>query len=135
MTIWVTDFFDGDLTDVHIVLVLGLFGSGLVLMCRRSVRSWRAATVAFLAVTALWIAIWLRSLQSATVGSDCNQPHHDGELPTVAVSVAWCVVLVATLFVRRSMLASGGTRVALPVGTAAVVGGTLLYIWNVQPVC
>jgi hypothetical protein len=131
----VSNLFDRDHTDV-LVLLMGIFAAvGLALAVFLTRRAWQAQVVALLALTGTWAGVLADKLASDSYGHDCNEPHHEGDLPMLIVTLAWAGVLLVGLLARNPPFARVMVRVALPLLTAALIGGTIAVLLRVQPAC
>jgi hypothetical protein len=82
-----------------------------------------------------WAGVLADKLASDSYGHDCNEPHHEGDLPMLIVTLAWAGVLLVGLLARNPPFARVMVRVALPLLTAALIGGTIAVLLRVQPAC
>jgi len=69
-----------------------------------------------------------------SVGQDCGQADHTGELPAMILMVAWAVLLLAAVVIPNPPVSRLAVRVGAPLLTVVLIGGTVLLLLNVQSV-
>jgi hypothetical protein len=131
----ISGFFDHDTTDDLVLAWFALGAIGLVLAFRVSVRSWRLQMAALLALSALLAEGFARALASNDYGSDCGEPHHEGEWPMLILTVAWSLFLLVCILLPNPPAQHRAFRVGTSLVGAAFPLGTVAYIVHVQPPC
>jgi hypothetical protein len=71
-------------------------------------------------------------LVNDSVGHDCNQADHTGELPALILSLAWAAGLIAATAIPDPPVARLSIRLGIPFATVALIGGTILLLLSVQ---
>ena len=85
-----------------------------------------------LALTSIWAIILASFLASDAVGHDCSVVDHSGELPSLLLTATWALGLVAALAVPNPPVSRLTVRLAMPLLTVGLVGGTIIYIFLSQ---
>jgi hypothetical protein len=65
------------------------------------------------------------------VGHDCSEPHHEGELPALLLTLVWGALVAIVLRRPRSL----AVRLGVVAGTAGVFAGSITYVLAAQPAC
>ena len=123
-----------DASDVYAGSLLALALAGLGVIFVRRAWAWRVELASLIGISVLWAGFLVIVLRSDAVGHDCSEPHHEGELPMLVVTLLWTAALVLAF---RSLSAEPRILVRLlpALGTAAVVLGTISVLLTFQPAC
>lgn len=123
-----------DASDVYAGTLLALASAGIGVIFVRRAWAWRVELASLIGVSVLWAGFLVIILRSDTVGHDCSEPHHEGELPMLVVTLLWTVALALALHCvpaeRRISV-----RLLPALGTVAVVIATIYVLLTFQPVC
>ena len=123
-----------DASDVYAGSLLALASAGVGVIFVRRAWAWRVELASLIGVSVLWVGLLVIVLRSGAVGHDCSEPHHEGELPMLVVTLLWTAVLVLAF---RGFPAEPRILMRLlpALGTAAVVLGTISVLLTFQPAC
>ena len=86
-----------DASDVYAGSLLAAASAGLVAVFVRRAWAWRFELWSLLATSLLWAGFLVIILRSDAVGHDCSEPHHEGELPMLIVTVVWAAALAVAI--------------------------------------
>jgi hypothetical protein len=123
-----------DAWDIYAVTIYCLAPLGLILAAVRSRRGWRIQMGILAAVTLMWAIALGTVLVDDSVGHECDQADHTGELPSLIIAVAWAAGLIAAAAFPDPPVSRLSVRLGVPLATAGLIGGTILVLMNVQTV-
>ena len=119
-------------SELYALAMYSLTVTGLALGFWRSSTGWRLQVGSLVALTALWAIALGLFLTDDTIGHDCMQADHAGELPALVATLVWAGVLLVAFTKTDPPVSSVALRAGLPVLTLAVIGGTVFVIWRLQ---
>ena len=103
-----------DASDVYAGSLLAAASAGLVSVFVRRAWAWRFELWSLLAASLLWAGFLVIILRSDAVGHDCSEPHHEGELPMLIVTLVWAAVLVVAIRQRPNEMRASGAADPVP---------------------
>lgn len=122
-------------SEAYVLIMSVLAAIGLTLGAVRSRRGWQYQVGVLFGLTSMWAAALGLFLADDAVGHDCSHADHDGEWPSLIATLAWASLLLAALAVPNPPVSRLTVRFALPILTVALIGGTVLLLLRLQPVC
>lgn len=123
-----------DASDVYAGSLFALASAGLVSVFVRRAWGWRAELWSLLGASLLWAGFLLIILQSDAVGHDCSEPHHEGELPMLIVTLVWSAGLAVAIR-RRPTEMRARVRLIPFLGTVLVALATVYVLLTFRPAC
>jgi hypothetical protein len=123
-----------DASDVYASSLLALASAAVGVIFVRRAWAWRVELAGLIGVSVLWAGFLVIILRSNAVGGDCSEPHHEGELPMLVVTLVWTAALAVAL---HRFPAEPRIRVRLvpALGTATVVIATVYVLLTFRPAC
>jgi hypothetical protein len=83
-----------DSSEIYAGSLVALAGVGAGAVFVRRAWAWRAELLSLIAASLLWAGFLIIALRSSAVGEDCSEPHHEGELPMLIVTLVWTAILI-----------------------------------------
>jgi len=123
-----------DASDVYAGSLLALATAGFGVIFVRRAWAWRVELASLIGVSVLWAGFLVILIRSNAVGEDCSEPHHEGELPMLVVTLLWTAALALALhcFPAEPRIP---VRLIPALGTATVVIATVYVLLTFRPAC
>lgn len=122
----------GGAGEVYAATMYVLGGLGLGLGIARSRQGWRIQMSVLLGLTAMWGIAVAGFLADDGIGHGCTVADHTGEWPSLLVTLAWAGALAAALTRPDPPATRLAIRLAVPILTLAVIGGTIVALVSLQ---
>jgi hypothetical protein len=121
-------------SEIYVIALFALAAAGAGLAFIRRSWAWRAELASLIGASLLWAGFLVIVLRSDAVGHDCSEPHHEGELPMLVVTLLWTAALA--LVVSRIPAAPRlAARVLPPLATVGVAATTVFVMLTFRPAC
>src|SRR5262249_5289750 len=104
----------------YVVTLYALAALGLILATIRSRRGWRAQMGVLASLAIVWALALGTLLLDDSVGHDCDQADHAGELPGMLAALGWAVLLLAAAAIPNPPMSRLTVRIGLPLATIAL---------------
>lgn len=123
-----------DVSDIYAVSLMGFACVGLAAVPIRRGWAWRLELGGLLGASLLWAGFLVILLRSDAVGHDCSEPHHEGELPMLIVTLVWTAALAGAFRLWPTEMRVT-VRLIPFLGSALVALATVYVLLTFQPAC